>query len=257
MLETTDFSIVLSGGSDNESPARSIGGEPSLVFASDVPLNNLFPNILVDTTAEITDYRCIYLFNDNLTDILYRFKIGILSQKPGGATIQIGVKLKKEIQEIRVSGTGTGGTCVVTYNGMNFDLNFNGDYSTVAFTLQTWMQTVDPVGNPTVDYESNVFSFIWQDYRYQSLLILTGQWDGTSMVVVRTQSGSPINGVAPLNTSGNNAPQDVTFSAEDIVLNELRPTEGIPIWIKRTIPQSFDPVDLDEFILMFSGSSTP
>lgn len=91
-ITADQISFLLSGGTSNSNPARSIGGA-----ASSIPvlgtLNNLFSDITsAEATAGKTDYRCFYIKNGS-SSTLYSTSVYIDSQSSGGSKVQIGLSL--------------------------------------------------------------------------------------------------------------------------------------------------------------------
>lgn len=66
--------------------------------------------------------------------------------------------------------------------------------------------------------------------------------------------GSPINAVADDIDFGTTAPTDVDFSATYLI-GDFRPSDFIPIWIKRVVPPETSPVENDGFALKLRGDS--
>src|SRR5690606_25749840 len=122
-----DLVVVLTGGSSNNDPYESLGGEPSSQPIIGV-LNNLFENISPEEAATgKTDYRCIYVFNNNTADDIYEVKVYIVSETTGGSEIEIGIIQKQEVQRITVSGTVSGGSFDVTYQDETKTVNYHSD----------------------------------------------------------------------------------------------------------------------------------
>lgn len=106
---TANIVFRLSGGSSNTNPNNSIGGAMSSTEINSGELNNLFDRITKsENFNEITDYRCIYVYNngdddfingkiyiDNLTPSvsLTEFKIGAgaINSTPGILSSEISI----------------------------------------------------------------------------------------------------------------------------------------------------------------------
>ncbi len=73
-----DVSFVLSGGSSNLNPKKSLGGASSAYFISNLR-NNLLDTAEFDKNSQnnIIDYRAFYIFNDNQYNTLYNVKVWI------------------------------------------------------------------------------------------------------------------------------------------------------------------------------------
>lgn len=88
-----DINFYLSGGASNADPNASLGGQ---VSNSDIPSatpENLFGNVQADDAVSgITDYRCFYVKNENLTDTLSVTVVWIAAQTSSADTaVEIGV----------------------------------------------------------------------------------------------------------------------------------------------------------------------
>lgn len=91
---STDMIMRLSGGASNADVNASLGGKKSSVpvnFGS--TLNNLFDNVSsAEATTGITDYRCIYLHNNNGSDTINDVDVFVNTDTPSSTTkVQIGL----------------------------------------------------------------------------------------------------------------------------------------------------------------------
>src|SRR5437660_1271614 len=88
-ISPNDISFVYSGGVNNNNSELSLGGFPS-VFPIPGSIDNLFPDISGrEVVAGKTDYRCFYIFNDNITDSF--FNTSIWTQSQTASKIEIGL----------------------------------------------------------------------------------------------------------------------------------------------------------------------
>lgn len=93
---STDIKFILSGGTANTDPNAALGGARSTqaggIFTNDL-LNNVWDNVSGDdATAGDTEYRCIYVDNQNATLTLTAPVIWIESNTPNAkTTIEIGL----------------------------------------------------------------------------------------------------------------------------------------------------------------------
>src|SRR6185437_896903 len=113
-----DISFVLSGGVTNQDPDNSFGGPPSPTPIISGLENNLFADVTgAEVSDGLTDYRCIYLFNESNSDDFADFSVWINSQVAGGSDVYLGVILANEIQQLTFVNTAGG----------NFTLELEGN----------------------------------------------------------------------------------------------------------------------------------
>lgn len=92
----SDIKTVLSGGTANTSPLTALGGAASTaaggIIVSGVA-NNLFDNVTgAETSAGVTEYRCIYIHNTHATLTLQGASVYISANTPSSTTnCQIGL----------------------------------------------------------------------------------------------------------------------------------------------------------------------
>src|SRR3990167_10806612 len=130
MIQGSDIQYVLSGGPANNDPNLSLGGDPSSVGISD-GINNLFDDVSdEESQAGATDYRCFYIFNNNVTDSFYGTKLWIESEVAEGSDINVGIPLKDDIQKITITGNVTSGNLQLVYDTTSFSFNFDSDVTT-------------------------------------------------------------------------------------------------------------------------------
>ena len=90
----SDIKYYLSGGAANTDPDLALGGKVSTTEVVVSPsLNSIFDDVTADQAlAGIVEYRCIYVFNGNLTDNLTSGKVWISANTPSAGTeIAIGL----------------------------------------------------------------------------------------------------------------------------------------------------------------------
>lgn len=263
IVKAIDLVIVLTGGSTNTNPNDSLGGDPSSQPLVGV-LNNLFDNITEEeATVGKTEYRCMYIFNNNTTDAFYEMELFIVSEVTGGATVEIGVEKRKETQKMIVSGSATGGTFDITYTPPGGTIQvrtvtYDPDPATWAINLQNSLNsisTIDCLVGVSGSFTNRVFNINFQDYRNRDLISLdiTNLIGGTTSSVSKTFPGSPINSIPPLVDSETTAPFDVNFSYPTIdntlKIGTLYAEEGFPLWVKRTVAANTDAIENDGFKL--------
>lgn len=265
----SDISFVLSGGSSNINPNASLGGEPSSYPIVDFMVNNLFDDITSAQSQEgHEDYRCFYVFNDGPTPV-YQINIWVASEYAGGASVQLGVDYKNELQRVIIGSVDvTGGSFTLSYNGTSFLVNHDPDLGIWATNLQTAINnlgTLDDVqvigqyasGNTLFDV-----SFTGRDgKRWHPELLITSNdlVPETTMSVSTLQVGSPINTIAAEIGTETNPPGGVVFytvsSTSPITVPRLDPEDELPIWVKRTVLENTEAVTEDGFTFRFSAES--
>jgi hypothetical protein len=92
-LTSANISWRYSGGSANDDPELSLGGEISSEVIPNAQLGNLFPEVfLPESFSGSEKYRCIYLINTSGIDTLETAYVHISSQTPAASTsVQIGL----------------------------------------------------------------------------------------------------------------------------------------------------------------------
>ena len=260
----SDVIIVLTGGSSNNNPDLSIGGNPSNVPVG-TSLNNLFDDVSeVDANAGLTDYRCIYIFNNNSTDSMYNFKVYIESETAGGGGVELGLEEVHEFQKTIISGPVTGGYFSVSYtppgsDEYTVDVDYDPDPATWASNFETAISSI-----PTLDctitvggqFENRIFNITFADYRSHDLLgIDTSNLTGTGIdsSVSKSISGAPVNSIPSSLDVATTAPTGVTFlyadATDPFVIGTLLPEEGFPLWVKRFVVAGTEAIASDGFKL--------
>jgi hypothetical protein len=272
-LQGSDISIVYSGGGSNADPSLSLGGPPSSIPITGI-LNNLFDNITETESADgFTDFRCFYIFNDNDTDTLHQTKIFLQSQTPAGADIQIGCGFANEKQKAVITGTVTGGSCTlsIVLNGTTYApvMTSSGGTAGLASSLQTSMNAISAlagaacsqaVNSATGNLEVSITFGGPNINRYMPLFTVTDNaFTGTSVDVsiLKVQPGGPLNQIAVQIAGSTVTPSGVTFSTPSatapIMIGELGPTEGFPVWVKRIVAQNTPGLSDDGAIIRVKG----
>lgn len=254
----TDLSFVLSGGINNDDPNLSLGGFPSPAPMPDT-LNNLFSDI-TSTQASVgrTDYRCIYIFNDNADEPMYEctvYTTPTILESSTPSTVLIGMVIRDEIQTISLTPLATGSlppdsgsfrleidslqTDLITYTANNTILAANMETAFKAIMEDDvtidYAGTVDNVKNFTVTFyginKNKAFGVI--DYADNTIT------PAHSIAAAKSVIGSPINTVAPDIGVDTSVPTAINFtlpSTSGLSIGTLRASEGFPLWIKRTVP---------------------
>lgn len=272
MITGQDINIVLSGGSNNRDPNSSLGGDPSRTPVSS-SINNVFDNISEsESETGSVDYRCIYVFNDNQIDSLFNCRLFIDSQVLGGGTVQIGLDVKDDVQTIGIVAEEgiTAGSIAMSYEGVEFIFDFDEDLGIWAQNLQDALNAIYLLSETTValsNPSTGVFNFI---------ITFTGADGGRSHDLIELISnnllspgditiniekltvGSPINTIAPEIALDTVPPSGVVFSNTSPVsvlnIGQLRPLDGFPVWLKRTVLSNTAAKQNDNFILRIIGN---
>lgn len=276
----TNISIVLSGGSTNESPINSIGGSPSNTPITTNSINNLFADITEDQQeGGYEDYRCFYIFNDGDTPI-YTIRLWISEEEIGGASVEMGIRTTTEIQRLTISPIPTTGSVTLSFEEVEFVLNTNSDVAIWANELKTKLNSLVNDEGLSVLKQINVTgqSLVNQivfDIDFSGGLGGLGRDDKRNHEVIRVisdnlnnsaevtpsiiQKGSPINSIAdPIDTT-EAVPANVGFfkptEISPITIPYLLPSEGFPVWVKRTIANNDSAVENDGFTFRFKANS--
>jgi hypothetical protein len=274
LTNANDLTLVLSGGAANLNPNAALGGDPSSTPITDDVINNLFSDVSKEETVDgIEDYRCIYVFNDGETSV-YNVSLWI-EDFVNGADMEIGVESRNESQRITISGAiVTGGSFTLSYKANNFVSNYNSDLGVWSAALQTAINALlDDDDNPyfhqvTVIAQSLgtsiIFDIIFNDLdakrNFDKFLVVSNDLTPTvSILVTTTQEGAPINTIASEINVSTTPPGGVGFFAatsdNPIVLPIFNPSEGFPVWIKRTVSSGSIATENDGFILKIRAES--
>lgn len=261
----SDISIVLSGGSSNTNPALSFGGQPSS-HAVGTTLNNLFTNVTAaQAQSGYTDYRCIYVFNNNSTDVFYNVSVSLQSQIAGGSTITIGVLARNEVQRIAINGSPTGGNLVLKYeNALSPQINWDNTPSVFAVNLQAGLNGTAGLSQVSCAHSSGsnyTITFTGDDgNRNQNLLVvdtnaLTPSVPNPTMSTIT--EGGPRNDIAQSTGNVATTPTGVVFTSGSITIATLRAEEGFPLWLKRVTPAGSAALPSDSATLQIQGTVFP
>lgn len=269
-----DIAVTLTGGSNNSNPIYSIGGNPSSYPVTGT-LNNLFDNIS-DAEAQIgkTDYRCIYIFNNSSLYTIYNVQLYIVYLTDVVSNIQIGINSKSEIQRIIINGLITGGSFQISYKPPTQDtieyrnISFDPDPATWALNLKNELLTIPTINSIDVavsgTFSSRIFDINFNgidDKRNHDLfgINISGLiGSGTSGFSSKLAQGGPINSIPTLLDVPTTVPYDVNFydtnNSTMLLIGNLYPEEGFPLWIKRTVPENATSIAGEGFKLKILGS---
>jgi len=277
ITNSDDITVVLSGGTTNINPNNSLGGDPSATPVSTATLNNLFDDVSAEETDDgHEDYRCIYFFNDGDTPI-YVVQMWISDDFEGGATVEIGTVYRDESQRITLSnGPITSGSMRLVYDDSTFDSTCQsdlGDWATeLEDTLNSFVDTEDrpilqdvsvtasSIATDTIIFDVN---FIGRDGKRNHPIIQVVQNnflpDVVTITITVPQEGAPINTIATEIGLETTPPGQVGFFAASQIspldFPRLDPTDGVPVWIKRTTSSGITPKERDGFELRFSAQT--
>jgi hypothetical protein len=263
----SDISFVYSGGPHNTSPDASLGGEPSSTPLTG-NINNLFDDVTQDEARlGLTDYCCIYIFNNNATDTLSNSEICLSSQVAGGSNCKIGVIKRNEIQTIEVTGSPTGGYFILTYEGDTAKINWNADMDIVASRIETRLNAIPSLsgllvlsdGSPpdvtfTVHFEKGNRCRAHDLLKLKSNHLTGGV---TDIAIARVQGGSPINTIAQEITNEIQKPDKVGFKDTDLnnpePIGDLQHGDGFPLWAQRVTTKGTPALQNDGIVITLIG----
>jgi hypothetical protein len=246
-ISPNDLSLVLSGGESNKKPEKSLGGYPSAILI-ETDINNLFSDVEQGTTE--SDYRCIYVFNDNTTNrAFYNLEIYLETRTEQSAEILVGLPLVNEQQVITFDPIPTSGTFSLKLGDIETSsISWAPSSIFMAVSIQAALNALPFLGEVTVldnSLSQYVVSFAGESgNRAWPPLELTDSTltPFTSLLTSRTIKGSPINSIAPLLNTSTDEPPAIEFVLAEkpgILLQVLRAGEGFPLWFQRTPNSNF------------------
>lgn len=270
-LSPSDIGFVLSGGSNNNNPLLSLGGDPSS-FSLTLGKDRLFESLeSFELDFGRTDYRCIYVFNNNTHATFFGVAFKITSKYPNISNTEIGFHLQNDIQRIVLNGTPTSGNFTLRYVGRETTntalVHFTSDTNQLAANISSSLIANTPLQNVLVTTVRNQnpltydVTFTGPDgNRFQELFQVTNNSlnGSTQITVTKVQDGSPINIIIPEVVNSLTAPTATTFvGMNSFIVGDLGPGEGMPIWFKRTVARGAPPTSNDGFNLNMSGNISP
>ena len=262
-LSLTDLVFVLSGGVTNDSPKKSLGGYPSPVFIKNNS-QNLFSNLEPREASDgKIDYRCFYLFNDNLTDDFHNIRVW-LEKTTDTSLVQLGLLAQNESQLLSFSEpdpTASGTFVLKIDNQLTSDISFDTDQSILTTNIQNAIIALPNMDDVIVtNTATNQYTVSFTGNRAISLILIQDNTITPSISIVpsRIQAGSPINTIAELVNDELTAPSGIAFSLgikPGILIGTLRPGEGFPVWIQRNTPAGAPQANGDNFSIHCKVSS--
>lgn len=267
MINPSDINFVYSGGTTNNDPAHSLGGEPS-----NRPITGqLLPEISIAQALKgFTDYHCLYIVNDG-SDSLYSTELYIDDEATGGVPVSLGFQFQDDIQQVTVADgvDVTGGLMLLQYEGTNFTVYWAAGINDWAASFQDAISAFSSLADVTVTGRVQGNDCIFQvnfvgtaGSRYHDLLAVID--DSTlfgisadSVSVLKLFDGAPINSIAPEIDSSTTAPNGILFyipiSDQPLVLGEFRGADILPVWVQRACPPNQAAL-ADGFALKMSGT---
>jgi alpha-tubulin suppressor-like RCC1 family protein len=277
--------IVYSGGTLNDDPILSLGGDPS-IYTVPVEIQNVFSNITSSSTIDgITDYRMLYITNTGTAPIneLYTSLIKALNTP---AELSLGYFLINEQQRFVFANNPSSGTITFTYKDI-----FNNSYilnaitwtnsTDLAFNLQSQLnELVNANGQAILGGVSCATTPTTPDgfvllitfagasgNKYHNLLTQTNSF-GVDINSNISIVGGPINIVPPVIANPTAAPSDIIFYTANpndpifvgtLLNNPSVPGQGeyLPVWIKRVVPPDTQPQELAGSTLKITGLVYP
>lgn len=264
-LTSSDITFVYSGGANNTNPSNSIGGNPSINSINGT-LNNLFSNVnREDSEAGFTDYRCFYIFNNSETEALFNVSVFFESQIDGISSCELGVSKSTDVQILSLSAIPTSGSFTLKYdNHTTGNINWNNNSLIFEKNIQDALNDLDVLSGVVVQSLSSTgfsISFLGDDNNRNHSLLTTGSVNlspSTTISFIKNGEGQPINSIAPLLATSKTPPYSVNFYPTDefnkILVGDLLPGDGVPIWIKRTTIGSISNDQTNGFTFRLNGN---
>ena len=237
----------------------------------DLAVNNLFDDISADQSqVGHVDYRCFYICNDGPTAV-YNVKAWIASQYVDGASVELGVNYRDDLQRITVANYNSisGGYLTLSYGGTPFVVDRNEDIAIWAENFEVALNNLSTLSTVTVLGQASgvnaIFDITFTDEdgrrAHPLITLISNHLTPTpeAVTIEPLQAGSPINSVASEIGVETNPPGGVVFFEANatlpISLPRLDPDDICPIWVKRTMEAGGTAVAEDGFTFRFSAES--
>jgi hypothetical protein len=261
-LSEEDIVFVYSGGSNNIDPNKSIGGSPSINIIENIN-NSLFDDVV---EANFIDYRCFYIFNNSETDSLYDSYIYLDNSIRTVSECQLGVSRLTDLQVISFSETPVSGDFILRYENDNTPtVTWNSNPNIFIQNLQESLNSLDLLSGVKVEtLSTNSFSILFlenDNYRNHDLLVVQENNLSPSIEIgiSKNSQGQPINSISPLLPTRTTAPYNVNFYSTDsqskLYIGDLRPKDGVPVWIRRNNDGTIISNEINQFDFFIVGSS--
>jgi len=261
-LSEEDIVFVYSGGSNNIDPNKSIGGSPSINIIENIN-NSLFDDVV---EANFIDYRCFYIFNNSETDSLYDSYIYLNNSIRTVSECQLGVSRLTDLQVISFSETPVSGDFILRYENDNTPtVTWNSNPNIFIQNLQESLNSLDLLSGVKVEtLSTNSFSILFlenDNYRNHDLLVVQENNLSPSIEIgiSKNSQGQPINSISPLLPTRTTAPYNVEFYSTDsqskLYIGDLRPKDGVPIWIRRNNDGTINANEINQFDFFIVGNT--
>jgi hypothetical protein len=275
-IKASDISLNLSGGTNNSNPNLSLGGDPS-IYPVGTNLANLFSNITpLDALTGYQDYRCFYVFNNNDTYSLYDINIYFDTELDYPLQLSLGLYLASDLQKLTISGNVQSGYIVVRYGDTSYsytgNVNWGTGYQDFRTNLENALNSTGGLTGVVVTVvqtgATNIFNIAFQGYdanKYQPTLfvvtstLVTASASIPTINVAKIINGSPINTIPDAITDSTTAPNAVVFyntsATNKKLVGTLAPYDGLPVWVKRTVPVNADPSSVSGATFKLKGGA--
>lgn len=240
--------LFYSGGLNNNDPNKSLGGEMSNFIIS-TSKNNIFNNVTgVSYASGLTDYRCIFLKNTSPNRVLYLYFS--LDDFFSGSVLDLGFNFVNEIQSLTIlNGPFTNGQEVVlSYAGTTFTIIYNTNFTTFLNNFNASIKQVSGLEDVVVTGSTNSSNYAFEitflgtaGYKTHPLIELVGYnlTPTPSIIILKPQSGSPINTIPNKILDSTREPNGITFYDASITspvyLPLLNSGDFLPIWLRRNV----------------------
>ncbi len=271
---STDIKYYHSGGGANCDIAADLGGAISTCQLSGPALNNLF-NDVSPSTSRIgqIDYRCLYIKNTSSSETLRDANLYVSSERKSGSLIALGITVREEIHRLLITGTkppNEGDSMTLLVPGYsNFTVPYHVNPTIWQGRFQTEIRAIDGlqgvrvVVSGTVGFPTSLSFIIY--YTGQAvnkdlgvIQVISSSLDGQTLTPTRPQIGTPVNSTAVTIANSTTAPAGISFAypgeGSPIELGSLRPSDMVPIWVKRITPANTTIFLVDNFVLNLDGT---
>jgi hypothetical protein len=275
-ITVSQISLVYSGGSANSDPTLSLGGNSSVIPITNNQIDNIFDNVApTDTQTGLTDYRCMYIFNDG-DETVYNCQVWIASAVSGGSVISLGIAQQNEVQRITITGAVTGGSMTLSFGGIQFTsvfdhsitvwgnniaLQMNGLLGTDNQPILSGITVIGQTSN-SISYFDVTFSGLDGGRDQEMLTVIGNNFTPQQPIsVTLLAQGSPVNTIAPSISVKTTPPTGVAFGSptptNSITVSRLDSGDGFPIWAQRVTPAGAASLSQDGFIMNVQIESLP
>lgn len=268
MIQGTDIVFVYSGGGTNNDPDLSLGGTPS-AFPILGTTNNLFDNISdAEATSGVIDFRCFYFFNNSETSTFKNVVMFVESEIEGGASMEIGITQQDDAQRISIPQPVTAGSLTLSFEGDPFVWSHDPDLAVWGAGLATALNALDQLSDVEVTVSvvsgNNIFDILFtgaDGSRNQELIELESNdlSEAPEITISKIVEGGPMNLITPSIPVDTAEPNNVGFQFTDsetvIVIGDMQPLDGFPVWIKRTTLPGTQSLENDGGTVRLSGKA--